>query len=104
MKNGQRLIAATGLVTLMIWVIGTTGQAVDRLVVTEPKGTHGLSLTAQRGGSESVAVLVSTSKGQVTAVDRLIRESGGQTIRMLTDSDFLVARVKVEWQIGRAHV
>jgi len=95
MKKSQRMIAATGVVTLMIWVIGSTGQAVDRVVVTEPKGSHGLSLTAQRGGAESVTVLVSTSQGQVSAVDRLIRESGGQTVRMLPDSDFLVARLKV---------
>lgn len=93
MNKTKKYVALTGLASVLVWAIGSTGLAVDRSLLAVPKQVGGLGLSRQAEGRSDVTVLLSTREGQAGAVSRTVREMGGSVTTVLADADFVVAKV-----------
>jgi tripeptidyl-peptidase II len=95
MKKATRYLLYPALASLLVWSAGSTGLAVDRSGLDVPKQLHGLALTSQVAGHSWAPVLIATQRGQATAVARQVERLGGEVVRLLPGSDFVVARLPV---------
>jgi len=89
----KRFVALTGIASLLIWTVSSTGLAVDRSLMTVPRQMNGLGLYRQAASQGMVPVLLSTKEGQAAAVARTVQRMGGTARTVLSDSNFVVARV-----------
>ncbi|HWI65531.1 MAG TPA: S8 family serine peptidase, partial [Symbiobacteriaceae bacterium] len=93
MKKATKFVVFPAIASVLLWSAGSTVLAVDRSMLTVPKRTQGLALSAAAAGQADAPVLISAQKGQARTVARAVTKLGGTVTTLLTDADFLTARI-----------
>lgn len=93
MKKAARYVVVPAVASLLVWSVGSTVLAGDRAALTATKRLQGLGLVAEAAGQAQAPVLIAAEKGQTKAVVRLVERLDGEVTSLLSDADFVTARV-----------